>query len=59
MHECSAAVTVDMAAKANDQLRAEEASFLGIDVGDVRPFMQEGKRALVTPCLQSTVANVH
>ena len=43
-------MTVDMAAQVNDELRAEEAHFLGIDIDETRPFMQAGKCAMVTPC---------
>lgn len=38
-----ASVTVDMAATTAQRLRAEEASFLGVNASTVRPFMQPGK----------------
>ena len=38
-----ASVTVDMAATAAQRLRAEEASFLGVNANTVRPFMQPGE----------------
>tara|TARA_Y100000592_G_C5310710_1_gene239958 strand:- start:493 stop:627 length:135 start_codon:yes stop_codon:yes gene_type:complete len=38
-----------MAAQVDDELRAEEAEFLGINIDDTRPFMQAGKCAMVTP----------
>ena len=36
-----------MAAQVDDELRAEEAEFLGINIDDTRPFMQAGKCAMV------------